>query len=104
MNMKNELNEINFNAQQGWQCPICKTVMAPWQIKCINCSSNAQPLITYEPAPWWANPNYRWDITCNATSTQKSNNPNVTVTTWNNAPSTNTLQNALKSAKLLFDF
>lgn len=89
--------------QYGWKCPSCGAVMAPWQVKCVNCSGDRAPSqqpITYEPAPWWANPNYHWDITCNSTSAQKSNNPNVTVTAWNNAPSTNTLQNALKSTKI----
>lgn len=31
-------------AQQGWQCPVCKSVMAPFVTECLRC---AQP-----PKPW----------------------------------------------------
>lgn len=32
---------INFpvGPQQGWQCPVCKTVMAPWAPMCLGCKA-----------------------------------------------------------------
>ena len=90
--------------QYGWKCPSCGAVMAPWQNRCVNCSGGSgtptsipvsQP--EYEPAPWWTNPQYHWDITCNTTATTK-NDSNMAA--WNNTPSMNSLQNALKSAKI----
>ena len=32
--------------QEGWQCPICKAVMAPWKPSCINCTGIPQLTIT----------------------------------------------------------
>lgn len=28
------LNEYNMLTQQGWQCPICGRVLAPWVYEC----------------------------------------------------------------------
>ena len=32
--------------QEGWQCPVCKAVMAPWKPSCINCTGTPQLTIT----------------------------------------------------------
>ena len=29
---------IVFEAAQGWQCPICKNVYAPWICECLHCA------------------------------------------------------------------
>lgn len=33
--------EFNYNppetVQQGWQCPVCKRVYAPWMAQCLSC-------------------------------------------------------------------
>lgn len=34
----NYLPMQNWNIQQGWQCPVCKSVMAPTQPFCVFCS------------------------------------------------------------------
>ena len=31
------MNDYNFIAQQGWQCPICKTVYSPSTPMCVYC-------------------------------------------------------------------
>ena len=31
--------EINFGAQQGWQCPICKRVYSPTTMMCMYCGN-----------------------------------------------------------------
>jgi len=44
---------------QGWQCPVCKTVWAPAVQKCAQCSPAAVPDWTYRPTPyypWWVHP------------------------------------------------
>lgn len=71
--------------QYGWKCPVCDAVMAPWQNSCVNCSKKdyTPPHIDYESVPWWTNPQYRWDITCQhdsntACSSDKFNNTIVT--------------------------
>lgn len=110
--------------EYGWKCPSCGAVMAPWQKACVNCSgnSNSSPITMkedkvvvapnqspYEQAPWWANPNVYWEVTCGPktgdpigfTSVTTSKNPNCTITAWNkNTPKTSTsdLKNSLKSA------
>lgn len=30
----------------GWRCPVCNTVMAPWQPVCVNCNTKQTPQIT----------------------------------------------------------
>lgn len=101
--------------QYGWKCPSCGAIMAPWQSTCVNCRGGSNipypnyPPVTYEPAPWWINPAYKWDITCGPSTTgsplkssdittaKTSVDPNSIVTTWNAAPSTQTsIQNKLK--------
>lgn len=33
------MNEVNNNyIEQGWQCPICKTIMSPKERTCVNCT------------------------------------------------------------------
>lgn len=68
--------------------------------------------VEYEPAPWWANPMFHWDVTCQQgtgapfnqstiTTATTSKNPNCTITAWNkDTPKTLTsiLKNNLKSA------
>lgn len=34
-----DLNDC-ISAPQGWECPVCHAVMAPWKQGCINCTGN----------------------------------------------------------------
>lgn len=36
-----ENNFLSIKAQQGWQCPICGKVLAPWMCECP-CRGNPQ--------------------------------------------------------------
>lgn len=76
--------------QYGWKCPVCGAVMAPWQNSCVNCSKKdyTPPHIDYEPVPWWANPQFHWDITCQkdyntVCSSDKFNNTTITASNTN---------------------
>lgn len=44
-------------AQQGWVCPKCGAVMAPWQSYCVNCKGTNEtitaPNTTPETDHWW---------------------------------------------------
>ena len=33
-------------AQQGWQCPVCRRVYAPWMASCLNCGGERQTIST----------------------------------------------------------
>ncbi len=33
---------------QGWQCPICEAVYAPWVIKCKGCGEGKKPDMSAE--------------------------------------------------------
>lgn len=33
------MDYYNFNAQQGWQCPICKRVYSPYTSMCYYCGN-----------------------------------------------------------------
>ena len=35
--------------KQGWVCPECGAVMAPWVTACINCTGDERQLVPYEP-------------------------------------------------------
>ena len=106
-----------MNIEYGWKCPSCGAVMAPWQKACINCSgnSNSSPItmngnrvviekpkiIDYEPAPWWANPNFHWDITCQQGTGTPINQSTITTAKSNFTTFTSAidkLKNNLKSA------
>ena len=34
--------------KQGWVCPECGAVMAPWVTVCINCTGDGRRLVPYE--------------------------------------------------------
>ena len=38
----------NYNSAEGWRCPHCGAVMAPWQPSCINCTGKNQRPIEYQ--------------------------------------------------------
>ena len=100
--------------QYGWKCPSCGAVMAPWQNTCVNCHGGSGiqypnfPQVTYENAPWWMNPAYKWEITCgtkqdgnfaNTVTTAKDTKYNTT--TWNKdtpCTFTGTAQNDLRAS------
>lgn len=44
--MINQHQSGAITCQEGWQCPICKAVMAPWKPSCINCTGTPQLTIT----------------------------------------------------------
>lgn len=58
-----------INVQQGWQCPICKKVHAPWVSGCdCNCSKSGT---STTPNDWWHDPRTgtvinKTDISCTA--------------------------------------
>lgn len=41
------MTEFNF-AQQGWQCPVCKSVYSPLTPSCFNCKSGNVTTVTTE--------------------------------------------------------
>lgn len=47
---------------QGWQCPVCKTVWAPTVQKCAECSPVAVPTWIGVPWPTWPGPHYPWYV------------------------------------------
>lgn len=53
MNQMNHItNQNEINVQNGWKCPICQAVMAPWQTHCVNCTGNIPPVITAKTEPF----------------------------------------------------
>ena len=56
-------------AEQGWECPRCGRINAPWVRQC-DCSRGDKWEITWNKddytKPWW----YDYKVTCNGTSTQ----------------------------------
>lgn len=72
--MDNEKKET-VNMLQGWRCPQCGAVMAPFERSCINCTGHSIPVINapttastttpiVEPVPWWVEYNRPITITC----------------------------------------
>ena len=62
----------NYKAEQGWECPRCGRINAPWVRQC-DCSRNDKWEkwdITWNKddctKPWW----YDYKVTCNGTSAQ----------------------------------
>ena len=56
---------------EGWRCPVCGKVNAPWVSQCPCCDGEGTypkiegPYVPYEPRPWWTDPNHRWpEIIC----------------------------------------
>ena len=49
---------INYEgfAQQGWQCPVCGAVMAPWCSSCINCTGHKNVTIGTGSTPGYPYP------------------------------------------------
>lgn len=43
------IDTSKITCQEGWQCPICKAVMAPWKPSCINCTGAPQLTISGTP-------------------------------------------------------
>lgn len=41
-----DYHSINIGAQQGWQCPVCGKVNAPWMMQCT-CDGKASYKIDY---------------------------------------------------------
>ena len=60
----------NYHVQQGWECPKCGAVMAPWQNCCVNCGGN-----NWKPSITWNDgstpiPNFtKYEVTCNSANT-----------------------------------
>ena len=58
-----------YKAEQGWECPRCGRINAPWVRQC-DCSRSEKWNITWNKddctKPWW----YDYKVTCNGTSTQ----------------------------------
>lgn len=59
----------HYKAEQGWECPRCGRINAPWVRQC-DCSRDDKWDITWNKddctKPWW----YDYKVTCNGTSTQ----------------------------------
>ena len=51
------LNEFETPAQQGWICPKCGTVWAPWQPCCTICGDNRT---TFATGTSVVNPDVSW--------------------------------------------
>lgn len=41
--------EFKGMTQQGWQCPVCKAVYAPWVMTCQNCKQSVEYDVTTAP-------------------------------------------------------
>ncbi len=41
----------NPPAQQGWQCPVCRTVNAPWAAICMGCPKTPIPVTSPSTSP-----------------------------------------------------
>ena len=48
--------EFKGMAQQGWQCPVCKAVYAPWVAVCFNCKQSVKYAVTTTPSMVRENP------------------------------------------------
>lgn len=48
--MENNYNFVQAGAQQGWQCPICKRVLAPFIMECP-CKGQGMEKITITNTP-----------------------------------------------------
>ena len=105
MTDSNVKNNYTSAVQYGWKCPVCGAVMAPWQNACVNCPGKTTTTINYEPIPWWANPYYKWNITCNTqtgsitTGTSSGDNTISNITTTSNTLQ-DKLKDCLKTAKI----
>ena len=59
----------HYRAEQGWECPRCGRINAPWVRQC-DCSRSDRWDITWRKndytKPWW----YDYKITCNGTPVQ----------------------------------
>ena len=68
----------NRHIQQGWECPKCSAVMAPWQNCCVNCGGNNWiPTITWNDGNT-GTPNFnKYEVTCNSTNITKTNEHDV---------------------------
>lgn len=64
--IKSEVTAMNY--KEGWVCPKCGAVHAPWIPGCDCYKQKQQPMInqpTYESAPYWTNPLWKAPvITC----------------------------------------
>ena len=43
------MNEFIFSSpepQQGWQCPVCRRVYAPWMAQCLTCGGERKTYTT----------------------------------------------------------
>ena len=59
----------HYKAEQGWECPRCGRINAPWVRQC-DCSRNDKWDITWDKhdytKPWW----YDYKVTCNGVPAQ----------------------------------
>ena len=46
-NFKNQCKD--FVSEEGWICPKCGAVMAPWKPNCINCTGNEITITQIDP-------------------------------------------------------
>lgn len=53
LKLKNDIIELRL--QQGWQCPKCGRILAPWVSVCM-CSTDER--IPWKPPIVWVNPSY----------------------------------------------
>ena len=62
----------HYKAEQGWECPRCGRINAPWVRSC-DCSGNYKLTWIYDDStkPWW------YDYTVKCGEINNVNNPNI---------------------------
>ena len=112
-----------YRAEQGWECPRCGRINAPWVRQCDCARSNWTITTsdwTYKPT-WWkevtcdsdtfkvhpdstvyqvGGSDYRaGDTYVNINGTLSNSDPNTGTTAWNNGPRTQTIHNGKTNYK-----
>lgn len=70
-----------YKAEQGWECPRCGRINAPWVRQC-DCSTNSWTITTSDG--WTYKPTWRKEVTCNSDTFKV--HPDSTVYTTNVNP------------------